>query len=74
MDSGISTLFSPSDPDELSHRLKFFLQEKQAGNNSFVFNDEIVAVVDKLLEYKCVSEKQHKQILINCNHLHRKEK
>ena len=68
MASGISkTVFLSSDPNELCDRLKLFLQEKQTVNNSDIINDEIVAIVDKLLEYKCISKKQHKQILIKCN-------
>ena len=68
MASGVSkTIFLSSDADELCNRLKLLLQEKQAGNNSDLINDEIVAIVDKLLEYKCISKKQHKQILIKCN-------
>ena len=68
MASGVSkTIFLSSDPDELCDRLKLLLQEKHAGNNSDIINDEIIAIVDKLLEYKCVSKKQHKQILIKCN-------
>ena len=39
-----------SDPNELCDRIKFLLQEKQAGNNSEIINEEIVAIVDKLLE------------------------
>ena len=27
----------------------------------------MIAIVDKLLEYKCISKKQQKQILIKCN-------
>ena len=69
--SGISTIFLSSDPDELCNRLKLLLQEKHAGNNSDIINDEIVAIVDKLLEYKCISKKQHKQILIKCNLLNK---
>ena len=66
--SGISkTIFLSSDPDELCNRLKLLLQEKHAGNNSDIINQEIVAIVDKLLEYKCISKKQHKQSLIKCN-------
>ena len=66
--SGISKrIFLSSDPDELCNRLKLLLQEKHAGNNSDIINQEIVAIVDKLLEYKCISNKQHKQILIKCN-------
>ena len=68
MASGISkTIFLSSDPDELCERLKLLLQEKNAGNNSEIINEEIVAIVDKLLEYNCISKKQHKQILIKCN-------
>ena len=68
MASGVSkTIFLSSDPDELCDRLKLLLQEKHAGNNSDIINDEIIAIVDKLLEYKCVSKKQHKQVLIKCN-------
>ena len=69
--SGVSkTIFLSSDPNELCDRLKLLLQEKQAGNNSDIINQEIVAIVDKLLEYKCISKKQHKQILIKCNLIH----
>ena len=68
MASGISkTIILSSDPNELCDRLKLLLQEKHAGNNSDIINDEIVAIVDKLLEYKCISKKQHKQIFIKCN-------
>ena len=66
--SGISkTIFLSSDPNELCDRLKLLLQEKQAGNNSDIINPEIVAIIDKLLEYKCKSKKEHKQILLKCN-------
>ena len=61
------TIFLSSDPNELCDRLKLLLQENQAGNNSDKINEEIVAIVDKLLEYKYISKKQHKQILIKCS-------
>ena len=68
MASGISnTIFLSSDPDELCDRLRLLLQEKHAGNNSDIISYEIFATVDKLLEYKCIAKKQHKQILIKCN-------
>ena len=68
MASGVSkTIFLSSDPNGLGDKLKLLLQEKHAGNNSDIINDEIVAIVDKLLQYKCISKKQHKQILIKCN-------
>ena len=61
------TIFLSSDPNELCDRLKLLLQEKHAGNNSNIINEVIVPINDKLLEYKCISKKQHKQILIKCN-------
>ena len=68
MASGISkTIILSSDPNELCDRLRLLLQEKHAGKNSNLIDEEIVAIVDKLLEYKCISKKQHKQILIKCN-------
>ena len=70
--SGVSkTIFLSSDPDELCDRLKLLLQEKHAGNNSDIIKDEIVSLVDKLLEYKCISKRRHKQILIKCNLLNK---
>ena len=70
--SGVSkTIFLSSDPNELYDRLKLLLQEKHAGNNSDIINDEIFAIVDKLLEYRCISKKQYKQILIQCNLLNK---
>ena len=45
------TIFLSSDANQLCDRLKLLLQEKQAGNNSDSNNEEIVAIVDKLLEY-----------------------
>ena len=67
MASGVTTIFLSENADELCNRLKLLLQEEHAGNNSDIISEEIVAIVDKLLEYKCISKKQHKQILIKCN-------
>ena len=58
MASGNSTNFLSSDSIELCDRLKLLLQEKQAGNNSDIFNKETFSIVDKLSEYKCISTKQ----------------
>ena len=70
--SGVSkTMFLSSDTNELCDRLKLLLQEKHAGNNSDIINEEIVAIVDKLLYYNCISKKQHKQISIKCNLLNK---
>ena len=68
MASGISkTIFLSSDPNEICDRLKLLLQEKNSGHNSNLFDEDFVAIVDKLLEYKCISKKQHKKILLKCN-------
>ena len=71
MGSGVTTIFLSENADELCNRLKLLLQEKHAGNNSDIINDEIVAIIDKLLEYKCISKKQRKHILIKCNLLNK---
>ena len=68
MASGISkTIILSSDPNELCDRLRLLLQEKHAGNNSDIIDEEIMAMVDKLSEDKCISKKQHKHTLIKCN-------
>ena len=70
MASGIpKTIILSFDPNEICDTLKLLLQEKHGGNNSNLIDEEIVATVDKLLEYKCISKKQHKQNLIKCNRL-----
>ena len=61
----------PSDPNQLCDSLKLLLQEKRAGSNSDLINQEIIAIVDKLLDYKCIYKKQHKQLLVKCNLLHK---
>ena len=48
-----NTTVLPSDPDEFCDRLKLLLQENHAGNIFDIINEKIVAIVDKLLEYKC---------------------
>ena len=73
--SGVSkTIFLLSDPDELCNRLKLLLREKRAENHSDIINQEIFAIVDKLLEYKCISQKEHTQILIKRNLLQKKHR
>ena len=69
--SGVSdTMFLPSDSDKLRNRLKLIMQEFQAGNNFDKINDEIIVLLDKLLEYKCMSKKQHKLFIFKCDLLH----
>ena len=54
------TRFLSANPNDFCDRFKFSLQEKQAGNNSDIKNEEIVAIVDRLLEHKCISTKQYR--------------
>ena len=70
--SGVSkTIFLSSDLDEMCNRLNLLLPEKLDGNKYEIINEEDVAIVDKSLEYKCLSKKQHKQLLIKCNLTHK---
>ena len=57
MASGVTTIFLSENPDELCDKLKLLLQETQAGNNSDMINEETIAIVDKLLEYKSITKK-----------------
>ena len=42
-------------PDDLCDRKRLSFQERQGGNDTNRFDDEIVAIIDKLLEYKCTT-------------------
>ena len=66
--SKVSTQILSESFSELCERLKLLLQEKQAGSVSDSFDGEIVAIADNFLEYKCISTKQHKLLLIKCLH------
>ena len=55
-------IFLPSDPDELVDQLKLLYFEKVGGNDSFLINEQIIAIIDKLLEYECISPSQHQSI------------
>ena len=56
-------VFLPSDPDELVDQLKLLYFEKLGGNDSYLLNEQIIAIVDKLLEYECITTNQHQNIL-----------
>ena len=58
-------VFLPSDPDELVDQLKLLYVEKVGGNDSFLINEQIIAIIDKLLEYECISPSQHQNIRSN---------
>ena len=61
--SGTSTIFLPENFDEVCDRKKLLLQEELSGKNSNITIEDIVAIVDKLLEYKCKSTKQHSNVV-----------
>ena len=65
---GNSATFLPKNPNDFCDGLKQILQEEQAVNNSNITGGEIVALADKLLEYKCMSAKLHKLLLSKCLH------
>ena len=50
MASEVSTIVLPETLNEFCDRLKILVQAKQAGNSSDIFNEETVAIADKLLE------------------------
>ena len=68
--SGISnTKILSSDPDESCKRLNLLIQEKRAGENLVIIIEEMVAILDELSEYKCMTPTQHRKIIKNCNFL-----
>ena len=58
-------IFLPSDPDELVDQLKLLYFEKVGGNDNPQLNEQIIAIIDKLLEYECISPSQHQNIRSN---------
>ena len=58
-------IFLPSDPDELVDQLKLLYFEKIGGDDSFLINEQIMAILDKLLEYECISPSQHQNMRSN---------
>ena len=71
--SSWSHIFSEN-PNELSDWLRLTFQVKQAGNDTKRFDNEIIDIVDKLLEFKPITPKQHQQILIKFYLLHKRRK
>ena len=55
-------VFLQSDPDELVDRLKVLHFEKVGGNDNFLLNEQMIAIVDKLLEYECITPSQHQNL------------
>ena len=62
-----NAIFLSSNPDELCKKLKFLIQEKRAGKNSVTINEEMIVIIEKLIEFKCMTPIQHKKIIKNLN-------
>ena len=55
-------IFLPSDPDELVDQLKLLYFEKVGGNDNPQLKEKIMAFVDELLEYECITTSQHQKL------------
>ena len=55
-------IFLPSNPDELVDQLKLIVLEKVGGNDNPMLSEQIIAIVDKLLEYECITTNQHQNM------------
>ena len=58
-------VFLPSDPDELVDQLKLLYFEKLGRNDNPQLNEQIIAIVNKLLEYECITTNQHQNMRSN---------
>ena len=63
--SSLATRFLPEYADQSCNRLRIIIQEKQCGNGSNNFGDELFVIFDNLLEYQCVIKTLHKNFFIN---------
>ena len=64
---GNQYVFLPSDPDELVDQLKLLHFGTVGGNDNPHVNEQIIAIVDNLLEYECITTNQHQHIITACN-------
>ena len=55
-------IFLPSDPYELVDQLKLLYFEKVGRSDNPQLNEQIIAILDKLLEYECITTNQHQII------------
>ena len=55
----------PSDPNELVDQLKLLYFEKLGGNDNPQLNEQIIAIVYRLLEYECITTSQHQNMRSN---------
>ena len=64
-DSTQQFIFLSSDPDELVDQLKLLYFEKIGGNDNPQLNEQMIAIIDKLLEYECITTNQHQNMRSN---------
>ena len=57
--------FLSENPDELCNRLHLKTQEEHGAIDTAGFDDETVALIDELLEYKSIIKTQLKYVLFN---------
>ena len=56
-------VFLPSDSDELVDQLKLLYFEKLGRIDNPQLNEQIIAIVDKPLEYECITTNQHQNMI-----------
>ena len=61
--SSEKTTFVSESPIDLCDRIFSIIQEKQAGIATNRFDNEIAGLIDEILQYKCITSSQHKQII-----------
>ena len=63
MGSGLNqSVFLPSDPDEIVDQLKPLYFEKVGGSDNPQINEQIIAIVNKILVSECITTNQHQNI------------
>ena len=55
--------YNLNDPDELVDQIKLLYFEKVGGNDNPMLSEQIIAIVDKLLEYGCITTNQHQNLI-----------
>ena len=64
MGFGISKMFQPANRNELCQKLNLLVQTKQAGTTSDIIIKQNIPTTDNLLEYKCISTKEQRFLLL----------
>ena len=62
MGNGFSFVILPSNLDELVDQIKLVYFEKVGGNDNPHFNEQTIAITNKLQEYECITTNQHQNI------------